>query len=169
MQSSQPATPLLFSIAFICVALLGVALYLQQIEHMLPCPLCVLQRYAFIGIALSCLIAASNSGTTRRVGIGLGLVSALSGIGVAGYHLYVLANPAMSCGIDPMETMVNKVFFSQWLPVLLKADGFCDTPYPPILGLSIPAWAMIWFVAIAFTLFTLLLQRQRQGIFGKHR
>ncbi|MFZ6774905.1 disulfide bond formation protein B [Undibacterium sp. SXout7W] len=169
MQSSTPAKPILFGIAFLCIALLGVALYLQQIEHMLPCPLCVMQRYAFIGIALSCLISAGNSGTTRRISIALGLASALAGIGVASYHLYVLANPAMSCGIDPLETTVNKVFLAQWLPVLLKADGFCDTPYPPILGLSIPAWAMIWFVVIAITLFTLLLQRQRQGIFGKHR
>jgi hypothetical protein len=37
-------------------------------------------------------------------GTGLGLLAALGGLGTAGKHLYVLAHPGLSCGIDPMET-----------------------------------------------------------------
>ena len=45
-----------FGIAAICFSLIGAALYMQLALDMLPCPLCVLQRYAFIGIGLFALI-----------------------------------------------------------------------------------------------------------------
>ena len=41
---------LLLSIALAAFGLIGVALYLQHGLDMLPCPLCVIQRYLFIAI-----------------------------------------------------------------------------------------------------------------------
>ncbi|MDO8654599.1 MAG: disulfide bond formation protein B [Undibacterium sp.] len=152
-----------------CLVLLVVALYLQLVEKMLPCPLCVMQRYAFIAIALSCLITLALPAALRRIGLGLGLLSVFSGIGIAGYHLWVLANPEISCGIDPLETGLNKIFLSRLLPVLFKADGLCDTPYAPILGLSIPAWAMVWFLIFAVILSSLFFGKKREReLFGKN-
>jgi disulfide bond formation protein DsbB len=158
----------LITTALICLALLLVALYLQLVEKMLPCPLCVMQRYAFIGIGLSCVIALILPRAVRRVGFALGFGSALFGIGSAAYHLWVLAYPEIKCGIDPLETGLNKIILADVLPVLLKADGLCDTPYPPILGLSIPAWAMIWFLIFALVLGVLLFSKKKaRELFGK--
>lgn len=158
----------LISTTLICVALLAFALYLQLVEKMLPCPLCVMQRYAFVAIALSCLIGLALPRALHRIGFGLGLVSALSGAGIAGYHLWILAHPAVSCGIDPLETGLNKIFLAEVLPVLFKADGLCDTPYPPIFGLSIPAWAMIWFVIFSLVLgVTFFAKKKARELFGK--
>ncbi len=158
----------LISTTLICLGLLAFALYLQLVEKMLPCPLCVMQRYAFVAIAISCLIALALPRALHRIGFGLGLVSALSGIGIAGYHLWILAHPAVSCGIDPLETGLNKIFLAEALPVLFKADGLCDTPYPPIFGLSIPAWAMIWFVIFALVLgVTFFAKKKARELFGK--
>lgn len=158
----------LISITLICLGLLAIALYLQLVEKMLPCPLCVMQRYAFVAIALSCLIALALPKALKRIGFGLGLISALSGIGAASYHLWILAHPAVSCGIDPIETGLNKIFLAEALPVLFKADGLCDTPYPPILGLSIPAWALIWFVIFALVLgVTFFAKKKARELFGK--
>ncbi|MDE2429271.1 MAG: disulfide bond formation protein B [Burkholderiales bacterium] len=159
----------LISIAISCIAMLGVALYLQLVEHMLPCPLCVMQRYAFALIAFFCLLAASLPTGARRIGMGLGLIPALSGIAVAGYHLHVLANPEMSCGVDPLETALNKFFIANWLPALFRADGLCETPYPPIFGLSIPAWAMFGFVASTIALVILLATYKKPSMFGNSR
>ncbi|CAN5890152.1 disulfide bond formation protein B [soil metagenome] len=151
-----------------CVVLLLIALYLQLVEKMLPCPLCVMQRYAFAAVALSCLVALALPAAVRRVGVALGLLSALSGIGIAGYHLWVLAHPEVSCGIDPLETGLNKIFIAKLLPVLFKADGLCDTPYPPILGLSIPAWAMLWFLLHGIILGLLFFSKKKEReLFGK--
>ena len=49
---------LLLSIALAAFGLIGVALYLQHGLDMLPCPLCVIQRYLFIAIGICALIGA---------------------------------------------------------------------------------------------------------------
>jgi len=41
-----------------CAGLMGFGLYLQHVENLEPCPLCILQRYAFIATGLVALIAA---------------------------------------------------------------------------------------------------------------
>jgi len=40
------AKPLILLVALACIAMLAVGLYLQLVLEMLPCPLCILQRYA---------------------------------------------------------------------------------------------------------------------------
>lgn len=148
----NPSKPVLLAVAAAALALLGVALYLQHVLEMQPCPLCVMQRYAFFAIALICLLSAFLQGAAAKVGAGLGMIAALSGAGIAGWHLWVKAHPAVSCGIDPLETSLNKIFSAELLPFLFKADGFCTTEYAPILGLSIPQWALLWFLAFALIL-----------------
>ena len=143
---------LLLSIAAACIALLGVAMVLQHAMDMLPCPLCVIQRYLFLGIALACLLGAVKP----TVGASLGLLGALGGLGVAGKHLYVLANPGLSCGIDPLQTSLNQIFTAHYLPFMFQADGLCEAALAPFFGLSIPQWAFLWFalfgIALAWTL-----------------
>jgi disulfide bond formation protein DsbB len=51
--------------------------------------------------------------------------------------------------------------FANWLPTLFEADGLCTTEYDPILGLSIPAWALIWFTIFAVSLSLLALRYRR--------
>jgi len=46
----------LLLVALICIALLGAALYLQIVQEMAPCPLCIIQRYLFAAIAIICII-----------------------------------------------------------------------------------------------------------------
>jgi disulfide bond formation protein DsbB len=53
------------------------------------------------------------------------------------------------------------VFFSDWFPALFQADGLCTTEYDPILGLSIPQWALVWFAAFAITLALIALRYRR--------
>jgi disulfide bond formation protein DsbB len=151
----------LFAVALASLALLGVALYLQHGMNMLPCPLCVIQRYAFAAVALICIVAALLPPRAAKVGAGLGVVAALSGAGVAIYHLWVKANPTVSCGIDPLETSLNKIPTADLMPFLFFADGLCTTDYPPILGLSIPQWALLWFSVFAIALAWAALRSKR--------
>lgn len=148
----------LLLIAAACIGLLATGLYLQLVKNMLPCPLCVLQRYAFVAVAIFCLIGAAAN--APRMGAGFGLMGALGGAGVAGYHLWVMAHPAVSCGIDPLETSLNTIPSALWFPVLLQADGMCSTVYPPIFGLSIPQWSLAWFVLFILALVWILLRKR---------
>ena len=50
------AKPLILLLTLACIAMLAVGLYLQLVLEMLPCPLCILQRYAFAATAVICLI-----------------------------------------------------------------------------------------------------------------
>ena len=151
----------LYTVAFAALALLGVALYLQFAENMLPCPLCIMQRYGFAAVALICIVTALLTPRTRKAGAALGSLAALIGGGIASWHLWIKAHPAVSCGIDPLETSLNKIFTAQWLPFLFKADGLCTADYDPILGLSIPQWSLAWFIIFALVLGWLALRRPR--------
>lgn len=149
------------SIAAAAFALLFYALHLQYAENMLPCPLCILQRYAFAAVMLVCLVAAFLPPRMARPGAGLGMIAALTGSGTAGWHLWIKAHPATSCGIDPLETSLNQIVTAKLLPFLFRADGFCTTDYEPIFGLSIPQWSLAWFLVFALALGWLALRRAR--------
>lgn len=153
--------PILIAVALASLALLGVALYMQHVMEMLPCPLCVMQRYAFVAIALICLVAAFFPPRAARAGAGLGVIAAVTGAGIAGYHLWVKAHPTISCGVDPLETALNQIATAKLMPFLFFADGFCSTEYAPLLGLSIPQWALVWFAIFAIVLGWAALRRSR--------
>lgn len=142
-------------VALVCVALLGFAMYLQIVEEMQPCPLCVIQRYMFVLIAAFSLLAYFMPPAARRGSTALGLLAALGGAGTAAWHLYVKAHPSVSCTTDPLETALNQLPTAKLLPQMFSADGFCSAPLPPVFGLQIPTWSLIWFVVL-----TLVLARQ---------
>lgn len=158
MKTSKSA---LLAVAVAALALLAAALYLQHVEKMQPCPLCVIQRYAFAAVALICLVSAALPRSAAKAGAGLGAIAALSGAGVAGWHLWIKAHPAVSCGIDPLETSLNTIPTAKLLPFLFQADGLCTTEYAPILGLSIPQWSLAWFVALIIVLGWAAFKRSR--------
>ncbi|MRW85083.1 disulfide bond formation protein B [Pseudoduganella sp. FT26W] len=152
---------LLLSIAIAAFGLIGVALYLQHGLDMLPCPLCVIQRYLFIAIGVCALIGAYVGKPKPLAPVGLGLLAALGGLGTAGKHLWVLAHPGLSCGIDPMETMLNKIPTATYLPFLFQADGLCEDALAPWFGLSIPQWSFLWFALFTLALAWVLIRRVR--------
>ena len=154
---------ILLAVALICIGLLGYAFYLQHGREMLPCPLCIMQRYAFAAIAIICLIFVILPQGAARFGAALASIAGIGGAVVAGRHLWVKANPTMSCGIDPLETSLNTIPTAQWFPALFKADGLCTADYEPIFGLSIPAWAFVWFVLLSLLLlWAAFLRRDRR-------
>jgi disulfide bond formation protein DsbB len=150
---------LLLAIAATCFALVGAALYLQHAKGMLPCPLCVIQRYAFLAAGIFSLVAAFSD--KPKIWTGVATAGALTGVGYVAKHLYVLANPGFSCGIDPMETFLNKIPTAEFMPWLFQADGLCEDARDTLFGLSIPQWSGVWFVIITVALLFALVRRRR--------
>ena len=125
-------------------------LYFQNHLGMLPCPLCVFQRIAFMGIILFSLLAAlvKPNGKALRVFSALGFIVATIGAGIAARHTWLQGNPAEympSCGPDlsymmrnfPMQDVISTVF---------QGSGDCADLHWSFLGLTIPGWALVWFV-----------------------
>ena len=139
----------------------GVALYKPHLQKILPSPRCVLPRYVFAAIALICLVFAALPADKTKIGAGMGLLAALSGAGTAAWHVWIQAHPTVSCGIDPLETSLNTIPTATLMPFLFYADGLCTTEYPPLLGLSIPQWTLIWFAAFVLVLGSVAFKRNR--------
>lgn len=154
----RPINYIYFSLT--CLGLLGVALWLQHYGYSginyAPCPLCILQRIGYLGIALTCLIAATFKPFRKIFHLGA-IGFALFGFAVACRQIWVILNPTVSCGLDPLEVFINQFGLTQSVPWFFKADGFCSAPLPPLLGLSVPVWSLIWFAILLTSLIITLL------------
>ncbi len=131
-----------------------------MVEGYQPCPLCIMQRFAFVGIGLFSLLAALAQ-NTRTLWQGLGMLSGVAGIAVAGYHVSLLLNPKSSCGIDPLENWVNQLPTARLLPQVFFSDGLCTAPLPPCSASRSPAWSLIWLVILTVTLAVGLIRREK--------
>ena len=153
---------LLVLLGLICVGLVAGALYLQFVEHEDPCPLCIIQRYFFLLIAIFAFLGARlrGWGGVRLLEL-LALLSAAGGIATAARHVFVQSHPNFSCGFDALQPLVDGLPPAHWLPSVFKVAGLCETPYPPILGISLPGWSLIGFV-VAFVALALSLWRNRR-------
>ena len=121
------------------VIALGGALYTQQVMQWFPCPLCILQRYAYLLTALVFLMVVIQP--NRRWLSVAGVLLAGSGAAAAFYHVWVLAHPMQTCGVDPLQLKLNALPWVSVWPDLFTSDGLCSDAYPPLLGMSLPAWS----------------------------
>jgi disulfide bond formation protein DsbB len=148
---------LLATIAGLCIGFVLFALYLQRYHDILPCPLCVLQRYAYIALAV--IGVAGALWIAPRIASALAFVAAAAGAGTAAYQLWVESHPSISCGGDPLERSLNQLFTAKLWPFVFRSEGFCTDVYEPILGLTTPQWSLAWFVLFALTFLWVMLRR----------
>ncbi len=141
---------LLVLLGVLCLGLIGGALYLQYAKGEDPCPLCIIQRYFFILIAIFAFAGASGGGW-RGIAVFETLIAivAAAGIGTAARHLQIQLHPGFSCGFDTLQPVVDSLPPARWLPSVFKVAGLCETAYPPIFGILLPGWALIAF-AVTF-------------------
>ncbi len=143
------------SISLFSLSLVVFAVLLQQFGYrgisFLPCPLCILQRIGYLGIAISCFLAAGISPLKKLFHV-LAVLSAGFGAIIAGKQVWLLSHPESSCGIDPLEVWINQFQLVRDLPWLFKADGLCSAKLPAIVGLQVPEWSLLWFCVLLLLL-----------------
>jgi disulfide bond formation protein DsbB len=130
---------------------------LQHFEGLVPCPLCVLQRVGFITsglIAIAGAALAQRPRSLRLVAMAAAL-AALAGLGVAIWHNWLIAFPpaSLSCG-RPFEWFNDDFPLIVWLPKIFRGDGDCLAVDWKLLGLGIPQWSVVVFVALLGLLVT---------------
>jgi len=134
---------------FICIGLLAFALYLQYFEQQDPCPLCILQRIAFLTLMFVFLVAAIH-GPGRVGGIVYGcvlFVVAAAGAAIATRHVWLQHLPkdqVPACG-PGLEYMLKNFPLSRALGKILSGSGECAEAGWKFLGLSIAGWSLVWF------------------------
>lgn len=158
-----PLTPrlCLALLALVCFSLLGFGVLLQQIEHIEPCPMCIMQRYAFVVVGLIALVAAVHNPALlgRRVYGVLLLVAAGAGLTVAVRQTWLQLHPPkfVECGPD-LSYMLNSFPIAQALPKIFQGEGDCSKVDWTFLGLSIANWSGVCFT-LAIIVVVLLMRR----------
>ena len=142
-----------FAAVFVaCAGLIAYAIYMQEQEGLDPCPMCILSRYVFIVLGAVCLVAALHGprGVMLKVYGALATLLALVGAGVSIRHSYVQRFPPAieSCGSD-LVFLVSNLPLSQALPKIFQGTGSCSLVDWRFLGLSIPEWALVWYLLFA--------------------
>ncbi len=150
------ARKLLGFIMLLCCSFLLVAFYLQHYQYVHPCPLCVLQRYAYVAIIIFCLIGRITSFV--RLTALLSLIAAVGGAFAASSQIWSAKKMSLTCGKDALEVMLNNFFPAKWMPSLFKAEGSCGEVWNRIWGLSLPEWSLVWFMVFTFVFFIIVLR-----------
>jgi disulfide bond formation protein DsbB len=152
-------------IAAVCFGLVSYALYVQHVDFLDPCPLCVFQRVAFISIGVVAL-AAFLHGPGRRARWVYGtlvIVGGIAGMLIAGRHLWLQNLPAdqvPDCGMG-LNYMLDTMPFTDVLREVFYGSGECAEVVWQFLGLSMPGWTFVWYTV--FTVGTIgFLMHHRQ-------
>lgn len=144
-----------------CLGLLAFGLYLQHAVGLEPCPMCIVQRYALLLVAVvSGLTALLRGRTSLSVGLVTMLLLSASGAFVAARQSFLQWYPpeVLSCGRD-LYGMIESFPLKRVIPMIFKGSGDCSAVDWTFLGLSIANWSFLCFAGI-FVLTALLFWRR---------
>jgi len=132
------------------VCLLGYGYYLQFVQYLDPCPLCITQRFFYYGIGIAALLGffLFRKRFWQKLLAVLAAASAIGGIVTAGRQVWLQHLPAdqvPECG-PGLQFWLENMPFLRTLELLFKGDGNCAEVHWRFLGLSIAEWSLAWFV-----------------------
>lgn len=153
----------------ICAGMMTFALYSQHVLGLEPCPLCIFQRVAVVGLGLLFLMAAIHS--PGRLGCwiyaALLLLVSLAGSAVSARHVWLQSLPpdqVPSCG-PGLDFMLDTFPFTEVLNMVLSGSGECAEVAWSLLGLSMPAWTLIGLLGLGlYGVAVNLLTRSRRAV-----
>lgn len=155
----------LAAVSLACIAMLGFGLYLQHVVGLEPCPMCIVQRYAFILIAIVCGVAAAFRSRGAWVTAGA-LMVLLSGFGgfVAARQSWLQWYPpeVVSCGRD-FYGMIETFPLKRAIPMIFKGSGDCTKVDWTFLGGSIANWSFLWFCLFLVVGLLMVARQLRRG------
>ena len=134
--------------ALTCALLLRFGYYLQYVQGLDPCPLCLVQRGFFYAVMAALATAAIHP---HRFHAGLAALFAVGGVAAAGRQVWLQHLPpekVPACGPD-LFFMIENFPLSRTLKTLVAGTGECAVVDWTFLGLSIAGWSLFWFAALA--------------------
>lgn len=147
-----------------CIALLAFGMYLQHVVGLEPCPMCIVQRYALVLVALVAGLTAISSHKGVLMG-GSGLLVLISGFGafVAARQSFLQWYPpeVISCGRD-FYGMIESFPLQRAIPMIFKGGGDCSAIDWTFLGGSIANWSFVCFGLIGLLALALMARLARQ-------
>jgi disulfide bond formation protein DsbB len=136
----------------ICIGLLIFGLYLEHVQGLEACPLCIFQRIAYTAIIFIALIGAIHNPRNLLQNIYklLMVISAITGAAIAGRQIWLQHLPpelVPECG-PGLDYMFNVFPFGEALKMIFTGSGECAEVKWRFIGLSIAEWSLIMFIGI---------------------
>ncbi|HEX9139581.1 MAG TPA: disulfide bond formation protein B [Steroidobacteraceae bacterium] len=136
----------------VCAALLAYAYHVQYQLRIEPCPLCIFQRIGIALLGLILLLAGLH--LPRRFGAhvysALLAVASLATAGVAIRHIWIQHLPegaVPSCGAS-LQFLLKIFSLTEVITKVLTGSGECHQINWSMLGLSMPAWVLLFAVGL---------------------
>ena len=151
--------------AVVCVAMLAFGLYLQHVVGLEPCPMCIVQRYALVLVAVLCALTAFATRKGMLIGGAiLTLLMAASGAFVAARQSFLQWYPPEEalCGRD-FYGMIETFPLKRAIPMIFKGSGDCTRIDWTFLGGSIANWSFVSFMGIALVMLALIIRQARKN------
>ena len=148
-----------------CIGLLAFGMYLQLVVGLVPCPMCVVQRYALILIAVTAgLTAATGRKGLQVSGVSVMVILAIAGAYVAARQSWLQWYPpeVVTCGRD-IYGMIENFPLKRAIPMIFKGGGDCTQVDWTFLGGSIANWSFVCLSAMAVVGALLLWRRTRKA------
>ena len=148
-----------------CIAMLAFGAYLQHVVGLEPCPMCIVQRYFLVLIAVCAALAgASGKKGLQLAGASLVVVLAVLGAFVAARQSWLQWYPPeiASCGRD-LFGMIENFPLQRVVPMLLKGSGDCTKIDWTFLGGSIANWSFLYFCGTALVGALVVWRRKRSA------
>jgi protein dithiol:quinone oxidoreductase len=151
-------------LSLVCICLLAFGLYLQHVVGLEPCPMCIVQRYALVLIALTAGVTAASNRKTLHLGGGvLLLLIACFGGFVAMRQTWLQWYPpeVVSCGRD-FYGMIETFPLQRAIPMIFKGGGDCSKVDWTFLGGSIANWSFVCFSGIVVLTLSLIWRQSQR-------
>ncbi|MCK9539119.1 disulfide bond formation protein B [Dokdonella sp.] len=137
----------------VCCVLVAYALFEQFQVGLEPCPKCILQRIAFIVAGVLFLVGAAHGpgAVGRRIYGVLVALAVASGAVVSVRHIIVQMTPTdpLLAGCGPgLNYLIDAYPLAEAIKKAFIGTGNCADIDWSFLGLSMPAWALVWFVLL---------------------
>ena len=139
---------LLCGIAAACIAAVVIALISQHVYGMQPCAWCVLQRMAFLAVALSCGLALLIRNLAAQFFIhAVAIGYSVSGIASSLWQHFNAAS-SISCTPSLADRTLAKLGFDVWAPGLFAPRASCADSAVNLLGIPYEFWSLTAFVLV---------------------
>src|SRR5262245_66173514 len=151
----------------VCAGLIAFALYLQYVKGEDPCPLCMVQRVAFMTLGAIFLVAALHGpGRTAAAIYGVALfIVAAAGAAVAGRQVWLQSLPkhmVPECG-PGLDYILERFPLGKALDLILRGSGECAEKGWTFFGLTIAGWSLAWLIALGLLAIVLTWARFARG------
>ncbi|MES2997901.1 MAG: disulfide bond formation protein B [Pseudomonadota bacterium] len=138
---------------FICILFLALAAYLQYRVGLVPCPLCIIQRFLITLLGILFLMGGlfNFSAITRCCLHTSTFLLAAIGVVVASRQLWLEHFPAdqlISCQAT-LTQYSSSIYLHKMIELFFQGTSNCGSSNWRFLNLSMPLWTLLFFILLA--------------------